>query len=358
VSGAEGSERSPGFREDAPSDPPAPPPCCAACGVELAPGLRACPACRKLVHPDQLKALAADAATAEREGRLTDALTHWRAALDLLPVGSTQHQAVGATVRRLSEAVDRLGARPPAAKGGRAGKGAAGLGAVGLVLWNLKFAILSLLGKAKLVAVGLTSIPTLLSMFAWLAFNRSRGAAFAIGLMVSIYVHEMGHVWALRLYGIKATAPMFVPGLGAFVRGSHYPIDAREDARVGLAGPLWGCAANATALALALALQQPTLLAVASVGAMFNVLNLIPLWGLDGARGFRALDARQRGVVVAIAAVVALLLEQPLGWAVCAAGGFRLKSDLPPEGDPRAFRTLAALLVALSLLAWAAPVPG
>ncbi|MFT3766478.1 MAG: site-2 protease family protein [Minicystis sp.] len=329
---------------------------CAACGVELAPGMLACPACRKLVHADRLKALAADAEAAERDGRLTDALTHWRDALDLLPAGSTQRTAVAETIRRLSEAVDRAGNAAPSPAGGRA-KGAAGLGALGLLAWKLKFVLLAILSKAKLLLTGLTSLPTLLSMLAWLAIDRSHGALFAIGLVASIYVHEMGHVAALRRYGIKATAPMFVPGLGALVRLRQYPIDAREDARVGLAGPVWGSAAAALALALGLAFQHRTLLAVATIGATINAFNLIPFWQLDGARGFRALDGRQRTIVVVIAAAAALLLKQPMGWLICAVGALRTKRDLPAQGEARAFRTFVGLLVVLSLIAWLGSKP-
>jgi Zn-dependent protease len=325
---------------------------CTGCGVELAPGLLACPACRRLVHATRLASLAAEAEEAERAGRLTDALTAWRAAHALLPAGSTQHGVVTERIRRLGEAVDRAGAAPPA-KGGRGG-GAAGVGAAAMAVWKLKFALLSVLGKAKLLAMGLASLPTLLSMFAFLAIYRSYMGYVALGLVASMYVHEMGHVAALRAYGIKATAPMFVPGLGAFVRLHQYPIDAREDARVGLAGPVWGCAAAVAALVPGLLLHQHTVLTVASWGAALNLFNLIPFWQLDGARGFRALDTRQRSIVLGLAAATALLLQQPWGWVVCAVGGFRLRSDLPPEGDSRAFRTMAALLVVLPVIAWVA----
>jgi Zn-dependent protease len=330
---------------------------CAACGVELAPGMLACPACRRLVHAARLKALAAEAEVAEREGRLTDAVTRWREALELLPGGSTQRDAVTATIRRISETIDRVGGAPSPAKGSGV-KGAAGLGAAALLAWKFKFVIVWILGKGKLLLSGLASLPTLLSMFAWLALDRSRGIAFALGLLVSIYLHEMGHVSALRLYGIKATAPMFVPGLGALVRLNQYPVDAREDARVGLAGPIWGAAAAALALAAGLALHERTLLAVASLGALINVFNLIPVWQLDGARGFRALDARQRTIVLVIAAAAALLFKQPVGWVVCGAGALRRTSDLPAEGDRRAFFTFAALLVVLPLIGWAGSGPG
>jgi Zn-dependent protease len=335
-------------------DDTAQPPRCAACGVELAPGMVACPACRKLVHTDRLRILAAEAEAAEREGRLTDALTRWREALDLLPAGSAQHRTISETVRRLSEALDRSGGAAPAAKGEGAGR-AAGLGSAAMGVWKLKFVVLGFLGKAKLLVTGLASLPTLLSMLVWLPFYGSGGVVFGVGLVASIYVHEMGHVAELRRFGIKATAPMFVPGLGALVRLHQYPIDAREDARVGLAGPVWGCAAALAALVLGHALDKPAILQVAALGATINLFNLIPVWQLDGSRGFRALDARQRTVVVGLAVLAALVLDQSMGWAVAAAGGFRLKRDLPAQGDRRAFWTFAALLVALSLLAAAGP---
>lgn len=331
---------------------------CAACHTELAPGLLACPGCRKLVHADRLKVLATEAGAAEQEGRIADALSRWREALALLPAESKQHGAVGASIRRLGAMLDGGAPARPAAKLGGT-KGVAGAGAAGLVLWKLKFFFLGLLGQGKILLSGLASLPTLLSMVAWVVLDRSRGASFAFWLMVSIYVHEMGHVAALQRYGIKATAPMFVPGFGALVRLREYPADAREDARVGLAGPVWGCAAAAVALGAGFALHQRTLLVVASLSAMINVFNLIPFWQLDGARGFRALDSRQRMIVVGLAALCALLLAQPMCWIVCVVGAARLKSDLPAERDARAFWTFALLLVVLSLIARCVPAaPG
>ena len=60
----------------------------------------------------------------------------------------------------------------------------------------------------------------------------------ALGLVLSIYVHEMGHVIALRRYGFKADAPMFIPGLGAIIRLRQHVVDPRADAQIGLAGPI------------------------------------------------------------------------------------------------------------------------
>jgi Zn-dependent protease len=329
---------------------------CAGCGIELAPGMLACPACRKLVHGARLTQLADEAEAAERDGRVVDALAAWRTARDLLPPGTTQQKAIHDRIARLSLTVDEGAASPGAAKGGTGGTGgkAAGLGALGALAWKLKFVVLAVLAKGKLLVTGLASLPTLLSMVAWVGLSGGRGAAglaFMGGLVASIYVHEMGHVAALRAYGISATAPMFVPGLGAFVRLNQYPVDAREDARVGLAGPVWGCVAAMGAAAIGLALGSRTALAVASLGATINLFNLVPFWQLDGSRGFRALDRTQRGIVVALAALAALVFDQKMAWVVCAVGGIRLLQDLPPQGDARAFRTFVGLVLALAALA-------
>jgi len=182
--------------------------------------------------------LAAEAERSRQAGDPSGALAAWRQALDLLPRDTTQHQAVSARIVALSRTVD---GEPVAGKpGSRWGKGAAGLGAIGALLAKFKFAVVFLLTKAKLLLFGLTKAGTLFSMLLsagvyWTIW----GWKFAIGIVLSIYVHEMGHVQALQRYGIKATPPMFIPGVGAVIRLKQYPATPREDARVGLAGPLW-----------------------------------------------------------------------------------------------------------------------
>ena len=93
------------------------------------------------------------------------------------------------------------------------------------------------------------------------------GPWFALGLIGSIYVHEMGHVAALMRYGIPASAPMFIPGVGAFVRMHRAPLTPVEDARVGLAGPIWGTAAALAAFGIAQLIGSPLWMAIAHTGA-------------------------------------------------------------------------------------------
>jgi Zn-dependent protease len=268
---------------------------CPECGAEQAPGLLSCPSCGRLVHAATLKKLAADAEAAEKAGDLSTALTAWRDTLELLPPNTRQHAVILQRIQTLSARVDEGVAAAPA--GSALKRGAAGLGGLALLLYKFKAIILIALTKGKFLLMGLTKLPTLLSMLAWVGIYWSLwGWKFALGMGVSIYIHEMGHVWMLRRFGIRATAPMFIPGFGALVRLQQHPTTVVEDSRIGLAGPFWGLGAAAASFGLRYATDNEFWGALAQFGAMINLFNLIPIWQLDGGRGFSSLTKGQRGL--------------------------------------------------------------
>jgi len=259
----------------------------------------ACPSCARLVHAKELKQLAADADEAERRGDISGALASWRSALELLPAESRQYETLLKRIRDLSARIDDAPA-PPQNSGWR--KGAAGLSGLGLLLFKFKAILIILVTKGKFLLLGLTKGKTLLSMLLFLGVYWSIwGWKFALGFVISIYIHEMGHIWMLNRYGIRATAPMFIPGFGALVRLQQYPVTVIEDARVGLAGPLWGTGAAGVAYGIYLLTGNTLWGALAQAGGMINLFNLIPIWQLDGGRGFRSLTRGQR--LLAAAAV-------------------------------------------------------
>lgn len=284
---------------------------CGGCGWEVAPDFLSCPSCRRLVHAERLKALSAEAERAEGDGRAGDALRLWREALALLPADSRQHAAVGGRIDLLGPRAGPEAAPAPARRGSWAA--VAGLGAAALFVWKFKFILGFLLTKGKLLLLGLTKMSTLLSMLlSFGAYWTVWGWAFALGLLVSIYIHEIGHVSALRRYGIPASAPMFIPGFGAFIRAGAYPMTPREDCRVGLAGPVWGLGAAVAAALLSFAADWPLGAALARTGAWINLFNLLPAWSLDGGRGFRSLTRAQRGWAAAGVAVAWFVSEESL----------------------------------------------
>jgi len=184
------------------------------------------------------------------------------------------------------------------------------------------------------------------------------GWKFAVGLVLSIYIHEMGHVQALQRYGIKATAPMFIPGFGAVIRLKQYPANARGR-RAGRAGrPALGLGAALAAYIVYRATGIGVWGAIAHFGAWVNLFNLVPVWQLDGARGFRALTRQQRWIAVAVIAGIWLVTSEGLlvllGIAAAATAGFAHAADEP---DHTALGQYAFLVAVLALMTWIA-VPG
>lgn len=317
---------------------------CPQCATQIAPSMLACPQCAYLVHGDQLESLAECARTAAVAGDVTAALSAWREALAFLPAGSRQYQVVAAKITELGNSLPLVGG-PTAAQGdGRSPllRAAGALGAIGLMAW-----------KAKAVLLGLTKGSTLFSMVLSLGvYWTVWGWKFALGLVLSIYVHEMGHVLALRRYGFKATAPMFIPGIGALIRMQQQIVNPREDAEIGLAGPVYGLVAAMVALALWLATGYGAFVAIASVGAWINLFNLLPISTLDGGRGFHALSRSQKLLAAATVAACwyvtgdGLLLLLAL---VCAWRGVVDKQE--SEGNLKAAVTYCLLVVCLSAVA-------
>jgi len=332
---------------------------CAGCGSELAPSLLACPVCHRLVHQARLEELAATAAGARTAGDASAELTAWRAAVELLPSGSRQREQIDARVEALSRqvAASTEPEKKPSVFGGNAGK--AGFGAtVAAVLFKLKTVLLVLLGKGKLLLLGLSKGGTVLTMLlSFGAYWALWGWKFAAGLVLSIYVHEMGHVAALRRFGIPATAPMFIPGFGAFVRLKQRPANPVEDARVGLAGPIWGFGAALVAVAAYLGTHAPAWAAIARAGAWINLFNLLPIAPLDGGRAFHALSRPQRWLAAAALGGAWLLSHDGLVILLgLVALGQAAMGKAPEKGDRRSLLEYGGLVLVLAALT-KLPVP-
>ena len=116
---------------------------------------------------------------------------------------------------------------------------------------SLKFGKVALLAARRRSKVLTTSASMLVSIA---AYSLIWGWKFAVGFVLLLLVHEMGHVIQLRREGIPASAPMFIPFLGAVVTAKSLGDDATAEARVGLAGPVLG---TLGAIALFLAGDPP-----------------------------------------------------------------------------------------------------
>src|ERR1700694_392482 len=115
------------------------------------------------------------------------------------------------------------------------------------------------------------------------AYSFWGGAWFAVGLVLMIFVHEMGHVVEIRRQGMQATAPIFIPFMGAAIFQKSHPTDALKQAQIGIAGPIAGTIGATAAFALYGATHSRILRLAALIGFYINLFNLIPVWQLDGA---------------------------------------------------------------------------
>jgi Zn-dependent protease len=322
---------------------------CHGCGSDIAPGLLICPGCHRLVHAAALNQLKQDAEAAARAGDFAGELAAWRSAIALLPAGSRQHATVGERIDALTRNGGPAVSAPEMPKSG-IWKWLGGFGPVGVLLWKMKFVLVALATKGKLLLFGLTKASTFFSML--LAFGvywSAWGMWFAAGLVLSIYVHEMGHVAALRRFGLAASAPMFIPGLGALIRLRAQRLAPHEDARIGLAGPLWGLGAAVTSLGIGRAGGGPMYTAIAHTGAWINLFNLLPVWQLDGSRGFAALAAVQRWIVVLLFVCAWAVTHDGLFVLLVIAAALRaFESQAPVERDRGVLAQFAFLIVALS----------
>ena len=167
-------------------------------------------------------------------------------------------------------------------------KGLAGLGGIGAAIGALllKFPLLGVFLK-----FGWAGISAIISI---VVYSYIFGWQFAVGLVALLFIHEMGHAVVMKLKGIPVGGMIFIPLLGAAVFMRQMPKNAKDEAEVGIAGPIAG--AIASSVCLFFALQTPEIRSVwaplAYFGFFMNLFNLIPVVPFDGGRVLAAIDRR------------------------------------------------------------------
>jgi Zn-dependent protease len=162
------------------------------------------------------------------------------------------------------------------------------------------------------------------------------GWRFAVGFVLLLLVHELGHVVELRRQGIPASAPLFIPFLGAVVGMKQMPHDVWREARVALAGPILGSLGAAAVWAAGEALDSQLLVALAFTGFFLNLFNLVPVSPLDGGRAVAALHPALWAVGLAILLGLTIIWPNPILILVLLLGGIEVWRRWREREDPRA----------------------
>jgi Zn-dependent protease len=217
--------------------------------------------------------------------------------------------------------------------------------------------------KLKLLLVALPKLKLLTTSGSMLvsiaAYSLVFGWTFAVGFVLLLLVHEMGHVIQLRREGIRASAPTFIPFLGAVIAAKSLGRDATAEARVGLAGPVLG-SLGAAALAVVYVLTGDEIWrALAFTGFFLNLFNLLPVVPLDGGRAMAAMAPWMWFVGFAALVAVTILFPNPILLIILLFGGmetwrrWRQRRDGSEEQrayyrvTPRARLVIAAVYVGL-----------
>ncbi len=158
------------------------------------------------------------------------------------------------------------------------------------------------------------------------AYSILWGWKFAVGFVVLLFVHEMGHVIQLRREGIPASAPMFIPFLGAVVMAKSLGNDATAEARVGLAGPVLGTLGALALLPLGLNADDPYWhdfwFALVFTGLFLNLFNLLPVVPLDGGRAMAALSPKMWFVGLIGLVLLTFTFPNPIMFLILLLGGY------------------------------------
>ncbi len=245
---------------------------------------------------------------------------------------------------------------PPAAKeksNQSLGKKAGGLGGLLLVLLAKSKALLAALKFGKLATTFgsmLVSVAFYAAIYSW---------KFAIGFVLSIFVHEMGHVLALKRRGIPVEGMFFIPFLGAAVSFKKRPADPAVDAEISAAGPLAGWLGGLVCVGVYSLTGEVFWLVLAHVTFLLNLINLAPTTPLDGGWIVRAINPKFSLVGAAIGVAIGIYLHATLLVVIAVLGAINFaktanygdddihKKQASPASRTRVTLAYLGLLIAL-----------
>jgi Zn-dependent protease len=321
---------------------------CPRCGQPIDAAGLSCPACHALVYQVQLDAQKAQALALEKEGQFSRARDVWMQMLVHLPAGTKQATWIVGRIHELTDVPDRgndSAAEQPAPS------------------WVAKLGPLAPIAIALIKGKGLLALlnaKTLLSLGVFTGFYSGQlGWRLGLGLAVSILIHEMGHYVDIRRRGLPADMPVFLPGLGAYVRWRAMDVPPRVIAGVSLAGPMAGGGAALCTAVLYVFTGAPYWAAITRLGAWLNLLNLAPVWPLDGGQAARVLTRAERVMLLSASAVLWLITGEGLLLIVTAVAVWRVfQRERPRESSRGIAATYLAVLAALAGLLWLTPGTG
>lgn len=286
-----------------------------------------CERCRSLVYANELQQISSHAKSLEDNQQFLEARDEWNSALRLLPESSKQ----AVWIRDHIAGLERIG-----------------------TAW----AELGHAQESKQRATSASAGAFLVSFALFIAFESYYGGlAFGIGFSVLILVHELGHFIDVKRRGMQADLPIFIPGMGAFVRFRSSVISREVRAGVSLAGPFAGFISAAVCGVIWYGTGEKYWASLAQSAAWLNLLNLTPVWILDGGQAASALSRSQRALILATAVVLWAVTGESVFFVVAGGALYRMfAKDTPLQ--PSALMGYYFLVILAFLAAVMYLVPG
>lgn len=199
-----------------------------------------------------------------------------------------------------------------------------------ILLTALKFktTLLFALTKLKFLLVVLKLgkfASTFGSMFVMIfVYAQLHGWAFGVGFVLLLLIHEMGHYLTAQYLGLNVGSPIFIPFVGAFIAMKEMPPNAATESTIALGGPMLGTLSALLCIPLYFLTGSDLFLALAYIGFMLNLFNLIPIHPLDGGRIVASISPWLWLIGVPLALIVSLRFFNPIIVVVLALGCIRL----------------------------------
>ena len=201
---------------------------------------------------------------------------------------------------------------------------------IGLILLKLK----NLLIFLKFAKFGITAISMAATVWIYPLFY---GWAFGAGVVIWIFLHEMGHALAIRMKGIRAGAPVFIPFVGAYITMKELPKDVKVESFIAYGGPLAGAIAATICYSVFKEWGNPLFLVLAYIGFMMNLFNLIPFSPLDGGRIVAAVSTKIWGAGLVAVLLFFLKTHNPILLMILVFGGLRFWQTWKQKDKDKAY---------------------
>lgn len=135
--------------------------------------------------------------------------------------------------------------------------------------------ITSISAKVTKFALAGISLAAYTYMFSW---------PFALMIMAQLLIHEYGHIWAMKMTGIKTKGIYFIPFVGGAAVADEDFKTRKDEVFIAIMGPVFGFFCALLMYIIYFITLEPIFAAGASWMAMLNLFNLLPINPLDGGR--------------------------------------------------------------------------